>query len=773
MAWRTLPRPVRFGLWSVAGLIGLLVVGSVVLAASFDPETLKPRVASAVEQATGRELTLHGRIRLGLSLQPTLIVRDVSLANPPGFSRPQMATFDEMDLKLALIPLLGRRIVIDRLVLHKPDILLETDRQGRPNWQFAKRSDPGGQQPVIAGSRSRHSISISMADVRIEQGRLAWREDATGHSVAVDVTTLRTLAVGPQSNLHLTAEAVYNSVPFTLTGDFGPLAALQDPTAPWPLHMQLEAAGASLTVDGTIVEPLGGRGYAIKLAGAIPNLATLAPLLSRPTLPPLHDVSLSMQLADAGAAIPAISDIILKAAASDLTETMAGLKLDSLEVSAIRLDQPVHVAAHGNFGQSPATLDGSLGVPAGIITGGGSIAPIPIDLRLQALGSGLEIKGNAAFGANAPPSVQAEVRSDMIDADALAGAFATPSNRAPAAPSPPPANPAPKDRMIPDTPLPFNLLHLADADLKLYIAHLKFAGEQVRAIAAHVGLHGGRLQLDPIAADLPEGHLDALLNTDATGTSSPTVALRLRSPGIALQRVFTLLREPAYISGSLNVEAELHGAGANPHAIASTLDGSLVLSMANGTIDNRVLGSTLGSVLREVNLLDLVGRGGTSQIRCFVARLNASHGIVTVRPLVFASSLLTLDGDGSLNLGTETLDMRVRPQARVAGTGLVVPVRVGGSFRSPSTTPDPAAMVAENAGPVAGSVLGSTTLGLVAGALGAKQLLGGSEIDCGAALGAVRGTSGAAASAKQDGQSEPQQRSKPPNVGGALKQLFR
>ena len=54
----------------------------------------------------------------------------VSLANPPGFSRPAMATLERLDVKLALIPLLSRQIEIDQLVLVKPDIMLETNAQG-------------------------------------------------------------------------------------------------------------------------------------------------------------------------------------------------------------------------------------------------------------------------------------------------------------------------------------------------------------------------------------------------------------------------------------------------------------------------------------------------------------------------------------------------------------------------------------------------------------------------------------------------------------------
>src|ERR1700722_11353475 len=109
MARRRLPRAAQIGLWSLLGVVGLIIVAGVVVGLSFDPDSLKPRITAAVKQATGRDLTLQGNIRLGLSLEPTLTVRGVSLSNPPGFSRPEMATLEQLDLKLALIPLLSRQ----------------------------------------------------------------------------------------------------------------------------------------------------------------------------------------------------------------------------------------------------------------------------------------------------------------------------------------------------------------------------------------------------------------------------------------------------------------------------------------------------------------------------------------------------------------------------------------------------------------------------------------------------------------------------------------
>ena len=290
-------------------------------------------------------------------------------------------------------------------------------------------------------------------------------------------------------------------------------------------------------------------------------------------------------------------------------------------------------------------------------------------------------------------------------------------------------------------------------------------------------LHDGQLRVDPFSADLPEGHLDASLTADAR-QAAPPVALRLHAPGLAMQSLFAALRMPGYATGKLEVYADLHGAGTTPHAIASGLDGSLGLAMANGTVDNRLLGSALGSIMKEVNLLDLVGRGGTSQIECFAARVDASHGVGTLRALLLRSQLLTMDGDGSMNLGAETLDLHVRPQGRVGGTGLVVPLHVAGPFRSPSAAPDPTAAVAANAGTVAGALLGHTHPSRRTGRRDGRTEIAG-DADCGVALAVARGqpagaaSTGQAAPPAQSGQPPQQQKPKLPDAGSLLRQLIR
>ena len=785
LSWRRLPRPVRIGAWTLLAIIVLAVVAGGVFVASFDPNSMKPRVVAAVKQQTGRDLAINGGINLGLSLRPTVVLHDVTLSNPPGFSRPQMASLQSLDLQLALLPLISGRVEINRLILTKPDVLLETNAQGHDNWVLTPEQKPAQAQAAASGG-SPSATQISVALLRIDQGTIALRDDKTGQTKTLAITRLDVRAPDPNANLNLDTKASYDGTAFTLAGEVGSLNRLQDAaaTTPWPVHLTLTAAGAKIGIDGTMAHPMRGKGYTLKLAGSVPDVAALAPLYPDAKLPPLHNVSFAAQVADSGASMPIVSSLTLSAGKSDLSSELAGLQLDKLDVAAARLDQPLKVSAEGSLKDQKLALTATMGAPATLLAGGKSL---PLDANVQAGESSLAFNGTAAL-VGSRPVVQATAKSPKIDADALLAAMGMPvtppTGKAPAS-SAPAAKPASSGRMIPDTPIPFGALRGADADLTLNFDQFVWGGATYRAISAHVVLKNGNLRVDPFSADLPEGKLDGALSVDAA-QSPPRVAVRLHAPGLAVAPLLAAAGMPGYASGNLEVHADVRGAGNTPHAIASTLDGPIGLDMVNGKVDNRLLDSTLGSILRAVNLLDVVARGGVSDVQCFALRLDSKNGVAAVRPLVLSSTLLTMDGDGSVNLGSETLALRVRPQAKVVGTGLVVPLLVNGPLRSPSVTPDPAATVTQNAGTVAGAVImGATPLGLIAGAAGGQKLLGGGGVDCGAAVAAARGgataTPASAASPSQPAQpaqtTAPQQaapaQKKQPSLGGVLNNLFR
>ena len=151
--------------------------------------------------------------------------------------------------------------------------------------------------------------------------------------------------------------------------------------------------------------------------------------------------------------------------------------------------------------------------------------------------------------------------------------------------------------------------------------------------------------------------------------------------------------------------------------------------MQNGTIDTALLERMLGPVLQRANLLGLLSHGGSSDLRCFALRADVQRGWPTCARWTLNSSVLSMDGTGSVNLGDETLALRLRPQGRLAGTVIVVPLQVTGPVRSPDVKVNAIGAAESNAGTVAGAVVGSVTpLGLLGGLLGGGKLLdGGSD----------------------------------------------
>jgi uncharacterized protein involved in outer membrane biogenesis len=262
--------------------------------------------------------------------------------------------------------------------------------------------------------------------------------------------------------------------------------------------------------------------------------------------------------------------------------------------------------------------------------------------------------------------------------------------------------------------------------------------------------------------------LSGTLTVDAA-QSSPPVHVVLHAPGLALKPILAATHQPAYATGNLEIYADLSGTGDTPHAIASSLSGSLGLAMAGGTLDNRLMGNLLGKVMDSLNVLNLVGKGGSSDLRCFGMRMDAQRGIGTIKALALSSSLLTMSGAGTVNLGSETLAMALRPQARIAGTGLVIPLTVTGPIRDPVVKMNDLHTAEANAGTVAGAVIGGATgLGIVGGLLGADKLLGGGSTDvCPAALAAARGQAAPEAAPAKAGKPSVS------NPGALLKSLFR
>jgi uncharacterized protein involved in outer membrane biogenesis len=292
------------------------------------------------------------------------------------------------------------------------------------------------------------------------------------------------------------------------------------------------------------------------------------------------------------------------------------------------------------------------------------------------------------------------------------------------------------------------VLRTADADVQLRIGELRTGGQTDRDIAGHFLLKDGKLVLDPISGTLPVGRMSGRLTIDAN-PPKPPVALVLRAPGLSLRALALMLGLPSDASGSLEVDATLNGAGDSLHVIAAGLNGTLGLAMVNGEIDNSSLNRLLGPILTSASLpLSLINPGqsirGSSALRCFAARLGARNGLATFRALYLDSARVKVSGSGTINLADETLSLRLRPLARLADTGITVPLIVGGTIENPKARIDAANSAQANLMGLAQSArnLAEVPLGAISGALGGPDRLSSGGDDCANQLAMARGGPG-------------------------------
>jgi uncharacterized protein involved in outer membrane biogenesis len=338
------------------------------------------------------------------SLPPTIAAEDVTFANAPGSSRPDMLRIPYAEATLGILPLLFGRLEINSLVFSRPDLVLETDPTGTGNWQFARRSGDvllGRTRPSPRPRWARRHVAqeravVTLEMLRIREGRLAWRDD-TGNWTTVEVKRLDAAAPGMKDRGGLTAQITHADRTVNITLNTGRLALLRDvaPIAPWPVRLELDTPGAHASIVGTLTRPRELRGYALAVEGAAENLGDLQGLL-HVRLPPVRKLVFKTRLTDSGGAVPIISGISLRTRESDLDAWVPGLSIAAFDLAADSFDSPVHAEFDGTFDHRPLHFAAESGPPAALLTPGRLPGRLPIDVNVEVAGGSLTVKGAIA-----------------------------------------------------------------------------------------------------------------------------------------------------------------------------------------------------------------------------------------------------------------------------------------------------------------------------------------------------------------------------------------
>ncbi len=352
-----------YALLAVMVIVFVPVAGLGIFIARFNPNAYAPQIIAAVQQATGRTLTINGPIRLQLSLTPTLAASGLSLSNPEGFADPALLTLDQAQAQIALLPLLHHQVDVLSLKLDGLKLYLERNQTGQADWNFTSTTaQPGSPALPVPAASTKSSYTYALEAVELDNGQITLRPQGLGQPSVIQLTRLTGQASSLTTPLHLSGSAAIGNAPLTLQGVVGPVARLTGTgTSPWPVKLSFGFAGASATLQGNVTRPQSARGYNLTFSAAIPALETIGAALPPSwldgvALPALHNVTASATITDDGAPLPAISNVSIKAGESALTSLYPGLTLAALNAEMPSLGGSATLSANGVLGSLPFVL---------------------------------------------------------------------------------------------------------------------------------------------------------------------------------------------------------------------------------------------------------------------------------------------------------------------------------------------------------------------------------------------------------------------------------
>ena len=237
-------------------------------------------------------------------------------------------------------------------------------------------------------------------------------------------------------------------------------------------------------------------------------------------------------------------------------------------------------------------------------------------------------------------------------------------------------------------------LRALDADLALTLGALKFQRMDFTDVALALRIANGAADARLTRISLYEGGGTARLIADGSGRT-PRIAVELNAQNVQAE---TLLRDAIgfeRIAGRGRLTASLVGQGGSQAAIMRSLRGNASFNFNDGQLK----GVNLAQVARTVQSAlsgQAVGEASSTDFAELSSTFTVADGVMATDNLRMLNPFVRLEGRGLVNIGAQTIDMRIAPRAvqSIQGqggdagvAGLGIPFRITGPWSNVSFRP--------------------------------------------------------------------------------------
>jgi len=285
-------------------------------------------------------------------------------------------------------------------------------------------------------------------------------------------------------------------------------------------------------------------------------------------------------------------------------------------------------------------------------------------------------------------------------------------------------------KILPSRPLGFEKIAAANVDLDFSIDDFRNTGLPLDSAKGRLKIVDRRVTLFPLKLGLAKGTVDGRLELD-TRKQPATASLDMRATRLHLRELMPETNAREFTSGVLGGHAVLSMHGQSVAELLGSADGNIALAMTGGSIDRMLV--RLANLDVANSLITWLSGGQKEEIRCVIADMEATNGVLKPRTLVLDTARTRVIGSGQISLRDEFLDLHLRTEAK--DTSLLAlrgPLHLSGSFTNPLIRPAPV--------PVSTRLAGAVALGLISPPLALLPLIetGGAEhTPCSATLNAA------------------------------------
>lgn len=280
----------------------------------------------------------------------------------------------------------------------------------------------------------------------------------------------------------------------------------------------------------------------------------------------------------------------------------------------------------------------------------------------------------------AVPQVTADLTSRQLDLADLAGFIGgEPGRGVPIRP-----DTARTGRVLPDAPVNIPLFRAADVNARFRAARILGDDSPFDTLDVTLTLRDGTLTLDPLRGGVGRGA--ALV----TGTLAPNqegavrAALDVTLQRLDIGRVMRALGGSG--GGALDGRGRIEGTGRSTAELLARGNGGLGLRMAGG--DLRAVTVDLAGLRLGNAIFSAFGLPMRTALECFAADFALREGVLNTRLMLLETSDALLHATGTIRLDRETLDLRLRSEAKRFTVGsLPTSLAVTGRLSDPSVTP--------------------------------------------------------------------------------------